>query len=119
MTLAEPDWEAIRALLEAEPDAGEAAAHRPRYNVAPSQPHPILLVDGERHRRLRRASWGFAPVDGRPLINARRSSTRAPRRWPSARASPAPAAASSPPTASSSGAPSSPTGSIAPTARCS
>jgi putative SOS response-associated peptidase YedK len=69
MSLSKPDWEAVRALLEAEPDADEAAAFRPRYNVAPTQPHPILRRDGER-RRLGRATWGFT-VDKRTLINAR------------------------------------------------
>jgi putative SOS response-associated peptidase YedK len=69
-SLTTPDWETIRALLDAAPDAGEAAAWRPRYNVAPTQLHPILrLVGGE--RRLARASWGLPPVDHRPVINAR------------------------------------------------
>jgi putative SOS response-associated peptidase YedK len=70
MSLSQPDWETLRALLEAEPDADEAAAFRPRYNVAPTQPHPILRRDGDR-RRLGRATWGFGLVDGRALINAR------------------------------------------------
>jgi putative SOS response-associated peptidase YedK len=71
MTLAEPDWETIRAMLEAELDPEAAAAHRPRYNVAPTQPHPIALVAADGKRRLVPATWGFAPVEGRPLINAR------------------------------------------------
>lgn len=69
-SLTTPDWETIRAILDAAPDEAEAAAWRPRYNVAPTQLHPILRrVDGE--RRLGRAAWGFAPVENRPVINAR------------------------------------------------
>ena len=56
-SLTTPDWETIRAILDAVPDDEEAAAYRPRYNGAPTQLHPILrLVGGE--RRLERASWG-------------------------------------------------------------
>lgn len=69
-SLTTPDWETIRAILDAAPDAEEAAAWQPRYNVAPTQPHPILrLVGGE--RRLQRATWGLPPVEKAPVINAR------------------------------------------------
>src|SRR5689334_3789737 len=69
-SLTTPDWETIRAILDAVPDDEEAAAWRPRYNVAPTQPHPILrVVDGE--RRLARAAWGFGTIEGRAVINAR------------------------------------------------
>jgi putative SOS response-associated peptidase YedK len=69
-SLTTPDWETIRALLDAVPDAEEAAAYTPRYNVAPTQLHPILrVVDGQ--RRLQRASWGLPPVEHRTVINAR------------------------------------------------
>jgi putative SOS response-associated peptidase YedK len=65
-----PDWETIRALFDAEPDPEEAAAWQPRYNVAPTQLHPILrLVGGA--RRLERASWGLPPIENRAVINAR------------------------------------------------
>lgn len=69
-SLTTPDWETIRALLDAAPDAEEAAAYQPRYNVAPSQLHPILRLDGG-ERRLGRARWGLAPIEHRALINAR------------------------------------------------
>jgi putative SOS response-associated peptidase YedK len=69
-SLTTPDWETIRAILDAEPDAEEAAAWHPRYNVAPTQLHPILRVVGE-ERRLQRASWGLPPVENRAVINAR------------------------------------------------
>ena len=65
-----PDWETIRAILDAAPDDEEAAAWTPRYNVAPTQPHPILrIVGGE--RRLQRATWGLPPIENRAVINAR------------------------------------------------
>ncbi|MCU1276715.1 MAG: hypothetical protein JWM53_261 [bacterium] len=69
-SLTTPDWETIRAILDAVPDEEEAAAWQPRYNVAPTQLHPILrLVGGE--RRLERASWGLPPIENRAVINAR------------------------------------------------
>ena len=69
-SLTSPDWETIRAILDAVPDAEEAAAYKPRYNVAPTQEHPILrVVDGE--RRLQRATWGLPPVEKAAVINAR------------------------------------------------
>lgn len=69
-SLTTPDWETIRAILDAAPDAEEAAAYTPRYNVAPTQLHPILrLVDGQ--RRLQRGSWGLPPIENRAVINAR------------------------------------------------
>ena len=69
-SLTTPDWETIRAILDAVPDAEEAAAYTPRYNVAPTQLHPILrVVDGQ--RRLQRASWGLPPIENRAVINAR------------------------------------------------
>jgi putative SOS response-associated peptidase YedK len=69
-SLTTPDWETIRAILDAVPDEEEAAAWRPRYNVAPTQPHPILRVVGS-ERRLERATWGLPPVENRAVINAR------------------------------------------------
>lgn len=69
-SLTTPDWETIRAILDAVPDDEEAAAYTPRYNVAPTQLHPILrVVDGQ--RRLQRASWGLPPIENRAVINAR------------------------------------------------
>jgi putative SOS response-associated peptidase YedK len=69
-SLTTPDWETIRAILDAVPDEEEATAWKPRYNVAPTQPHPILRVlAGE--RRLQRGTWGLPPVENRTVINAR------------------------------------------------
>jgi putative SOS response-associated peptidase YedK len=69
-SLTTPDWETIRAILDAAPDEEEAAAWAPRYNVAPTQLHPILRVVGG-ERRLQRASWGLPPIENRAVINAR------------------------------------------------
>jgi putative SOS response-associated peptidase YedK len=69
-SLTTPDWETIRAILDAAPDDEEAAAYAPHYNVAPTQLHPILrLLDGA--RRLQRGSWGLPPIEHRLVINAR------------------------------------------------
>ena len=53
-----------------------AADYRPRYNVAPTDRHPVLRADEGGRRRLELAHWGFNPtVQGRgPLINARAES---------------------------------------------
>src|SRR4051812_9365532 len=51
---------------------GPAGPYRPRYNVAPTDPHPILrLVGGA--RRLLPSRWGLPPTARRraPLINVR------------------------------------------------
>ena len=72
MTLSKRELAEIADELAAIIDAGAAAAYRPRYNVAPTDAHPILrMVNGE--RRLELARWGFPPTGpGRPpLFNAR------------------------------------------------
>jgi putative SOS response-associated peptidase YedK len=47
-----------------------AAAYRPRFNLAPTDPHFILRNNGD--RVLEPARWGFAGGPGRPpLFNAR------------------------------------------------
>lgn len=70
LTLVEPDWRTIARLLGA--DAGDLDIDdwHPRFNVAPSQPHPIVRAAGSR-RTLAPAAWGFASREGRSLINAR------------------------------------------------
>ncbi|MGL4974112.1 MAG: SOS response-associated peptidase, partial [Bosea sp. (in: a-proteobacteria)] len=48
--------EAMRALFR----YGEQPNFPPRYNIAPTQPVPVVLAEkGERHFRLMR--WGFLP----------------------------------------------------------
>lgn len=49
--------------------------YRPRYNIAPGQPIPAIIHDGERNR-LGELFWGLKPSwmeqhPGKPLINAR------------------------------------------------
>ncbi len=79
-SLTTPDWETIRAILDAAPDDEEAAAYTPRYNVAPTQLHPILrVVDGQ--RRLQRGSWGLPPIENRAVINARAESVASSSMW--------------------------------------
>ena len=57
--------------LDALADDAAAAAYRPRYNVAPTDVHPILRLDRDQ-RRLEPAVWGFENAPGRPpLFNAR------------------------------------------------
>jgi putative SOS response-associated peptidase YedK len=70
MTLATPDWRAIARLLGADAEAADGDDWRPRFNVAPSQPHPIVRAEGG-HKTLARAAWGFHSRAGRPLINVR------------------------------------------------
>jgi putative SOS response-associated peptidase YedK len=67
-TLTTPNWDMIRALFDALPDS-EPFEWTPRYNIAPTDAHPIArVVDGK--RRLERARWGIEGRD-KPIINAR------------------------------------------------
>jgi len=72
MTLSKRELAEIADELAAILDADEAAAYRPRYNIAPTDRHPIVrLVNGQ--RKLELAQWGLPPTaPGRPpLFNAR------------------------------------------------
>jgi putative SOS response-associated peptidase YedK len=63
--------------LEAEIDPALREGWRPRYNVAPSQPHPILRVVEAGRRLLVPAEWGLVTrVAGERLINARAETVR-------------------------------------------
>src|SRR5260370_40798001 len=67
-TLTTPNWDMIRALFDALPD-DEPFEWTPRYNIAPTDAHPIArVVDGQ--RRLSRASWGTTGRD-KLIINVR------------------------------------------------
>jgi putative SOS response-associated peptidase YedK len=63
-------------LYAAEPDATAMAALRPRFNVAPTDPLAVVLVE-DGHRRLSAHRWGLLPssrpaaTQAAPLINAR------------------------------------------------
>jgi putative SOS response-associated peptidase YedK len=77
MTLTRRELIELADELEAACDSAACAAHRPRYNVAPTDQHPVLrLVGGARQLAL--AGWGLPPaVKGRgPLINVRSETAR-------------------------------------------
>lgn len=81
-TLAVPDLASLARMLAAEDvDPALAALYRPRYNVAPSNVHPVVRAGGGR-RHLTPAIWGIASpwVKGPPgsarLVNARAESAR-------------------------------------------
>lgn len=64
--------------LAAEVDAAAARLHRPRWNVAPTDEHWVVRLEGGR-RVLRRSRFGVTARGGRLVINAR-SETAAERR---------------------------------------
>jgi putative SOS response-associated peptidase YedK len=71
MTLTRRDLDEVADELEAVHDPEGAALYRPRYNVAPTDVHPVVRLEQGR-RRLLPARWGFPGGPGRPvLINAR------------------------------------------------
>jgi putative SOS response-associated peptidase YedK len=72
MTLTKRELAELAAELAAVFDPEAAFSFRPRYNVAPSDLHFVLRLDGGQ-RRLEPARWGLSPgAPGRgPLINAR------------------------------------------------
>jgi putative SOS response-associated peptidase YedK len=71
MTLSKRELAEIADELAAVLDM-DAAAYRPRYNIAPSDAHPIVRLVGGR-RRVELARWGFPPTGPNrpPLFNAR------------------------------------------------
>jgi putative SOS response-associated peptidase YedK len=77
MTLTRRELAEIADELAATFDVEAAAAYRQRFNVAPTDQHPVLrLVDGA--RRLAPARWGL-PATGKrrgPLINIRAETAR-------------------------------------------
>ena len=76
------DLAEVASELDADLAPGAAEAWHARYNVAPSQPHPIVVLDYGR-RRLELAAWGFgggAAPGGKRLINAR-AETVASKPW--------------------------------------
>ena len=51
-----------RAAMHATPDPGFGEfTERPRYNIAPSQPIPVVRVDKEGGRRIGPVRWGLIP----------------------------------------------------------
>lgn len=73
-TLTTDDYVSVADALEATYEGVDAASWRPRYNVAPTDPMPVVTWRGGRH--LVRAIWGLAPPGDRSdrpaiQINAR------------------------------------------------
>src|SRR5207247_2039135 len=70
ITLTTKGYETLAALLEAEGSSEDAALYRPRYNIAPTDPHWIARLAGAT-RRLAPARWGIKRGGGPLAINAR------------------------------------------------
>jgi putative SOS response-associated peptidase YedK len=77
MTLAWSDLDEVADALEATYDEQLRGLYRPRYNIAPTDRHPVVILadDVEARgsgRRLTFAGWGFSRGPKRPpLFNAR------------------------------------------------
>ena len=75
-TLIEPSYEDLAETLGVTFDSSQAAAYRPRYNIAPTDPHWVMHMESG-VRELMSASWGLVPWwsktrnDARRPINAR------------------------------------------------
>lgn len=75
-TLSSPE-DVLRHLLEIEEPLDPEEALEPRYNVAPGQDCPVVGVDPEGRRKLRKLRWGLVPgwskdpKSGSRPINAR------------------------------------------------
>lgn len=70
MTLTRQDVDLLADELDAVVDPGDASLYRPRYNIAPTDTHFVLVAEPQ--RTLRPAVWGFtSPDKSAPVINAR------------------------------------------------
>jgi putative SOS response-associated peptidase YedK len=69
-TLASHDVELVARALAAEVDPESARLYRPRWNVAPTDKHWIVRLEGG-GRRMVPARFGFRGRDGQVVINAR------------------------------------------------
>src|SRR5215470_18504688 len=67
MTLTEPDFAEIAALLGAEPDPTLFESYRPRFNLPPTDPH-MIVVAAEAKKKLVPARWAYGEAK---QINAR------------------------------------------------
>jgi putative SOS response-associated peptidase YedK len=70
MTLTTAGFSELKDLLAAEADPEDEALYRPRYNVAPTDRHWIVRLEGDR-RRLEPAKWGVVAGKNPSVINAR------------------------------------------------
>lgn len=69
-SLANPDVAHVARALAAEVDRESSRLYRPRWNIAPTQGHWIVRLEGGR-RRMVPARFGFPRGGGRIVINAR------------------------------------------------
>jgi putative SOS response-associated peptidase YedK len=76
-TLTIPTLGNLAELVAAEIDPAEAADYRPRFNLAPTDPHWIVTKTAA-HRRLGKASWGVGGK-GTPFTINTRAETAAQR----------------------------------------
>lgn len=80
-TLVEPSYDELAETLGVAFDSTQQAAYRPRYNIAPTDPHWVMHMESG-VRELMSASWGLVPWwsktrnDARRPINARSESMR-------------------------------------------
>ncbi len=70
-TLTTHEVDDLARSLAAEVDREGARLYRPRWNVAPTDEHWIVCLDGAGRRRLVPARFGFEGQGGQLLINAR------------------------------------------------
>ena len=59
-TLTVDSLEFVEAVRRLNVELLGAAEHRPRFNIAPTQLHPIIVADGEAYR-VQPARWGLVP----------------------------------------------------------
>jgi len=69
-SLTDKDIGVVADALAASYDDELAAAHKPRYNIAPTQTAPIVTLE-DAGRVLGLATWGFAERDRKLAINVR------------------------------------------------
>ncbi len=70
-TLTTADYVSVAQALDADFNRSLAAAYRPRFNVAPSDPHWIVCLEPDAPRAaVVMGRWGFPSPRG-PMINAR------------------------------------------------
>jgi putative SOS response-associated peptidase YedK len=74
MSLAKKDLGDVATTLQASVGAEFVAEWQPRFNIAPTQQHPILRLEDDA-RWLRPARWGFRRPDQKGLLINARSET--------------------------------------------
>jgi putative SOS response-associated peptidase YedK len=57
-TLTWDEWRRVAEAFRIDDDSDVAASYRPRFNIAPTDPHFIVTSEFER-RRVQRARWGL------------------------------------------------------------